>query len=84
MASDMKNNHICLQQTSQLFSHTAVGSYNALWPPVKHCNSLSLPALAVLNMQLVYFTSLLAKLPIVIRMFEKKTKQEKVKAQTDR
>lgn len=35
-------------------------------------------------MQLVYFTSLLAKLPILIRLFEKKSEQEKVKAQTDK
>lgn len=67
-----------------IHTHAEAGSHNALWPPVKHCNSLSLPALAVLNMQLVYSTSLLAKLPILIRMFEKKTKQEKVKALTDR
>lgn len=41
---------------------------------------------AVLNMQLVYFASLLAKRPLLIRMFvKKKTKQEKVekRKQTD-
>ena len=43
----------------------------------------SLPALAVLNMQLVFFTSLLAKLPIPIRMFEKMTKEEKQTGQQE-
>ena len=45
---------------------------------------MSLSVLAVLDTQLVYFTSLLAKLPILIREFGEKTEQEKVKAQTDR
>lgn len=69
---NIRNNHVCLnhQHSSQFITVTCK-------TPVKTCITPSPSVLAVLNMQLVYFTSLLARRPILIRVFEKKTIQKK-------